>query len=258
MRGEKSASPTSALRGFKAAGLIAGLAVMANVALAGTISDVVMTVQVESSLGSGEFKVKYDPDLYNPETGAYAWSLLSPVEITNEGGDVIATVGGLNTVLNVDPVVNIGFLVTAGAADTSVTVTSALIGFGPLNNPTARASAQVGATDLNGNGVSIAGDFGGKSYTAQYNGLAPAGSVFANLVNDQAYGAFDSNALGEDSPLGGGFNVIPGAVSSMSASFSLTVSAHDQASGTSVYVIVPEPASLALLFGGVLMAIRRR
>lgn len=259
MHGEKSASPISALRGFKVAGLIAGMTLMASTAMAGTISEVVMSVVVESSIGAASYDVPFDPDLYNPETGIYNWSLLSPVELANDEGDIIATIGGLSTFLNVDPVVNIGFLVTAGAADTSVTVTSALVGFGPLTNPTARASAQVGGTDLDGDGVTIDGHFaGGKSYTAQYNGLAPAGTLFANLVDDQAYGPFDSNALGEDSPLGGGFDVIAGSVSDMSSSFSLTVSANDQASGTSVYVIIPEPASLALLVGGALMAMRRR
>jgi MYXO-CTERM domain-containing protein len=55
----------------------------------------------------------------------------------------------------------------------------------------------------------------------------------------------------------GGWLEIPGAVSSMQVEYSFVLSAGDQASGSSNYAIVPEPAGLALLVVGAALVRRR-
>lgn len=245
-------------RGRIALSIMAATLWVASTATAGTISDIVLRVDVQSSTGSGSYEVEYDPALYNPNTGTYNWALAAPVEILNDNDDPIVTIQGLSTFLMVDPVINLGFLVTAGGADTTITITSALVSFAAINNPTARASAQAGSTDLNGNGVTLAGQYsGGKGYIANYNGLAPGGNNFATIVDSQAGGAWFSTSDNEDFPPAG-FQVIPDVVTSMSAQYSFRLSANDQASGTSVYVLVPEPASMALLLCGLGFAVIRR
>lgn len=256
MRTLKSFAPP---RGRTALAIVATALFVASAATAGTISDIVLRVDVQSSLGTGSYEVEYDPANYDPDTGTYNWALAAPVEILNDADEPIVTIQGLSTFLMVDPVINLGFLVTAGGADTTITITSALISFGPIANPTARASAQAGSTDLNGNGVALTGQYsGGKGYIANYNGLAPGGSNFATVVDSQSGGAWFSTSDNEDFPPAG-FQVIPDVVSSMSAQYSYRLTANDQASGTSVYVLVPEPASMVLLLCGVgIAALRRR
>src|SRR5262245_46627197 len=130
----------------------AGAALFATAgALAGTISDPVIRIQASSSLGNGTLNVPFMPGNYNPVTGEYRWSLDEPVDIMGQGG-VIATIESLSTFLMVDPLVNVGFVATAGAADVTMTVTSALIGFAAISPATGTASAQLGLTDNDGNG----------------------------------------------------------------------------------------------------------
>jgi hypothetical protein len=94
-----------------------------------------------------------------------------------------------------------------------------------------------------------------RAYEANYNGLAPAGTNFAAFIPGLVVATpGGSNATSDGT---GGFLPIAGAVSSMSSRFAFTLSAHDSASGTSSFVVVPEPASLALVLAGVL-AFRRR
>lgn len=226
---------------------VAGLLAVAS--YAGTISDPVITIQASSSLGAGSYTVPYIPENYNPNTGIYTWSLPGEVDILSPNEVVIATISQLSTFIMVDPVVNVGFVLTAGAANTSVSIQSATVSFAPIPNAIAQASAQIGATDTDGDGASITGGFGGLGYQARTNL-----GVYSTLVNGFGVGMFGSdNRNGNVGP-----NLAGGAVSSMDAEFRFTVSAHDAASGTSVFVVTPEPASLALLAIGGLLALRRR
>jgi hypothetical protein len=227
----------------------AGLAALITAAAsAGTISDPVITIQASSSLGSGTYTVPYIPGNYNPETGVYNWASTGEVDILGENEQIIATISQLSTFIMVDPVVNVGFVLTAGAADTSVSITSALVSFAAIPNALAQASAQIGATDTDGNGANITGGFGGLGYQARTNL-----GVFGTTVPSFAVGTFgSSNQNGSLGP------AVIGTVTSMEAEFDFTVTANDAASGTSVFVVTPEPASLALLGLAGLLAFRRR
>jgi hypothetical protein len=235
------------------------LGILAAPALAGTISDPVLVVEATSSLGSGSFAVPYDGAYFDPVTGTYDWSLSDPVQITNGGGQVIATVQGLSTFLKVDPLININFLLRAGAEDVQINVTSALLEFDEITDAVGKVSGQVGATDLNGNGVSVTGVFAGntKSLMAGFNvGGTPSG-VFANLVDNQSAEPWGSTAESEIYPTDG-LAPFGEAVDGIWLEFGFDVTGGDQVSGTSLYVAVPEPAALALLLVGSALLVRRR
>ncbi|MCL4220229.1 MAG: PEP-CTERM sorting domain-containing protein [Phycisphaerales bacterium] len=149
--------------------------------------------------------------------------------------------------------VTLNFNVAAGASNTVFQVTSAQFG---AAYPTAwgRASAGVSVTDTLGNGATLAA-VGGAAYTAYYNAF---GSTFASLLNGSVVaGAFSTATASAEFPGGGLFGPVAGSVADISAEWTFAVSAFDIASGTSVFTVVPAPASLALLgLGG--LAMRRR
>lgn len=237
--------------------LLIGLAgATAPVALAGTISDVVLRIEATNAQGTGVWEVMYDEAFYHRATDTYHWESAETAVISNASGQVIATVVNASEMIIGDPVINLNFLVIAGAADTTFTISSALLSFPALDDAVATASAQIGSTDLDGNGVTVSGLHAGdtKGYRADYNGLVPGGTNFAMLVDDQVGGAFTSNIESETEPT----QAIGDGIADMSSQFRFTVSANDQASGTSIYVVTPEPASLALLALGGLAVLRRR
>jgi MYXO-CTERM domain-containing protein len=228
----------------------AGLAALTSAAAyAGTISDPVISIHASSSLGAGTLNIPYDASHYNSTTHIYTWSMPSETDIMSDNGMIIASVSQLSTFIMNDPVVNVGFVLTAGAANTTLSIQSATLTFTALPSASGQASAQIGATDTDGNGASITGGFGGNlGYRASTNV-----GTFATLVSGFNVGMFGSSNQNGNQP------VTPiGTVSSMSSEFNFTVSANDSASGTSVFVVTPEPASLALLALGGLAFLRRR
>ena len=92
---------------------------------------------------------------------------------------------------------------------------------------------------------------GGSVYAAYYN--VPPGTVFAEFVSGLTT-TTTTSASGNT----GGWVLIPDTVSNMQAQYSFTLSAMDLASSTSNYLIVPEPAGLALLALGAVVLLRRR
>jgi MYXO-CTERM domain-containing protein len=222
---------------------------MSAAAYAGTISDPVISIHASSSLGAGTLNIPYDASHYNSTTHIYNWSMPSETDIMGDNGMIIATVSQLSTFIMNDPVVNVGFVLTAGAANTTLSIQSATLTFAALTGASGQASAQIGATDTDGNGATITGGFAGNlGYQASTNV-----GTFATLVPGFNVGMFGSSNQNGNQPV-----TAIGTVSSMSSEFNFTVTANDSASGSSVFVVTPEPASLALLALGGLAFLRRR
>lgn len=153
--------------------------------------------------------------------------------------------------------INLNFAVQAGATDTTFTIDSTQLFFGPFSNAQGRATAAFTVTDLNSNGAMLTGQGPNSgSYMAQYNGFVPTGSTFAEGINS-IIAPSGSNFGTLNMPAGPGFVGIAGSVGDMSSRVHFTLSARDFASGTSNYEIIPEPATLGLLLMGFGL-IRRR
>lgn len=220
------------------------------------LSSVIFNITATNDQGTGNVQVSSDQGSWNGDT--YTW-IGGGINITSLSGDVIATLTSARVMYQADPQVGIIFDVLAGATDTQFTISSGLLSFAGISGATGVASAGLTVTDAGQDDGALAtgnGGSGGSAYQANYNGLAPAGTLFAEFIPSVAVSTPGGSNSGSGST--GGFIAIPGTVSSMSAQYSFLLSADDSASGTSNFVIIPEPASLGLLLAGALALIRRR
>jgi hypothetical protein len=180
--------------------------------------------------------------------------------LVNEYGPEISLFDGgaitsLKLTMDADPEVGVEFGVRAGGSTTTFNILSDVVSFDQLVNPKAYASAGVTLTDRPAvSGATITGLFpDGKTHQARYNGS----SVFANLVNGFA---IPSGTVTNSEENGNEFGMITinNTLTSIESEFYFNLSARDSASGTSTFVVVPEPATIALLGLGALSLIRRK
>jgi len=235
------------MKTFKMVGT-AVVAMMFVVAVAG--ADTSVTIQASSGdlSASHEFTITCND-------GIADWSLDGPMDLMAD--DVLlGTITELCLQSDADPYVNLFFAVQAGAADTTFDVSSGVVSFFPLMDVSGYASAGVTLTS-DADGATITGLFGGDTYEARYNST----SVFADLVAGYTIGG-DVSVTNSDRYPATDYTPIAGNVSSIESEFKFTLSALDQASGTSRFEIigvgVPEPATMSLLALGGLALLRRR
>lgn len=243
----------------------AAVAVMAFAATAAAdLSENVLTVFASSPTAQGVFEVPYNPEGWDGDV--YSWRADRDIPITPEAGG--EPVGVIQEGTNIsyqrpsdgrglfDPFVNLNFAVSAEQEDTFFSITSALLSFDGIVNPVGRATAGITVTDgVDIDGATLSGELEGFSYQAQYNGF-PVGTTFATLIPQVMAGPGGSQTESDSEPAAG-FTPIAEPVSDISAEFAFTLSANDVASGTSLFVVIPEPAS-ALLLVAALGLIRRR
>jgi hypothetical protein len=222
---------------------------VAVVLLAATLpaaADVLLSVKCTAGQASSvqEFLV--------PCSGGKAdWMLPGPFDIM--AGDVLlGKVTELSIQTDAEPYVNLRCAVEAGATDATFDISSAVVSFSLLSNPQAYASAGVTLTS-DADGATITGLFGGMNYQARYNGS----TVYANLVAGFSIPGDQTVVHAERKPASG-YGTISGTVSSIQSEFNFTLSAFDQASATSRFEVIPEPATFSLLALGGLAMLRRR
>lgn len=209
-------------------------------------------VTATNDSGSASYSVPWSDMTYDSDTNTWSWSLESPVELTNDGGDTIAWINGGNAFVAGDPAVNFGFAVQAGSSDTTFSINSALVSFGTIQNPQAQAGAAFTITDTNHNGATLSTG-NGKAYTA-YTDMG----VFANLVGSFSTLNNGNSASSDDNEPPSGYDNLGYPVSSIGSSVQFTLTHDDLASGTNSFEVIPEPSTLALVALGALSMLRRR
>jgi hypothetical protein len=211
------------------------------------LADVIVTIKCTSGqqTATQDFLIQCGPESSD-------WTLSEPIALIGADG-VLGTITELSYQSNSDPFVNLQFAVQAGNTDTTFDITSAVVSFTALNNPWAYASAGVTLTG-DSDGATITGLLdGGSVYQATYN----SSTVFASLVSGFTIPA-DQTVTQPGRYPASGTVTIPTSVSSIQSEFKFTLSALDQASGTSRFeVVVPEPATISLLVLGGLAMLRR-
>lgn len=224
------------------------------------ISDVVIRIEASNSLGTAVYEGSVGQGSWQ-DGGVFRWNSTGPINLMSSDGQIIATFNGGNVRIIEDPVIQLNFSVSAGSLDTTFTISSPLLMFPTIAEAEGRASAGVSVTDTNGDGATLSPHMQPGLYMAHYNGLAPTGTLFSDLLtNPVVAGAFDTASASDSSPGGGAFSPIGVPLNDQSARFRFTLSANDQASGTSTYETrpIPAPGAVALLGIAGLVARRRR
>jgi hypothetical protein len=238
-------------------------------ATAAIISDVIFSIEAEGPGGSSaSYEVPLTSGNINGDT--LTWALSSPMPLVAANGIEIGMLQTASVMYVADPVVVLNFLVSSGGGG-SFTVTSANLSFAGISNAIGRSSSAVTVTDFGGDGATISGNFpNNDTFRSFYNdpGNVPTtGTTFATLTPGISSSPFSSATSSEGFPDNAGtFSSMDenggtlGTVSSMSSQWKFSVSANDSASGTSTYVIVPEPGSCLLCLCGMAVVgfIRRR
>lgn len=239
------------------------LATVAGAAVAGSSfgdDQTLFELRSNNNDGVGSFAVTSSQVQTDPATGELTWKLTSPVTLENGSRLVDAqfTFGGPTTRGPGVPVLSLTFSVQAGAFPTDFAIASGLLPFATINPAQGIASAGITATDVNatpGNqGATLTGlGPGGNAYSTYYNGFLGAGTLFQgfipSVIAPPNFGNSESDGAG---PLA------MGAVSDISAEFRFRLTPGDTASGTSNYLVIPEPTTLSLLAIGALTLFRRR
>lgn len=214
------------------------------------------------------YVVRPDPRGRGGVSEGWAFSLRQPIELCCEGTP-LGVLDELFISVFEDPEVNVNFAVQAGASTTTFHIASALLEFDTITNAEGRASAAISVTDYNpfdGDAVLTGvGDTGG-AYLAQYNGWA-GNQEFPSGAPDPLGTTFTEGIPSVTATFGGtqtaNHNVDWTPITQedpydMSALVSFELTANDLASGTSTYLIIPEPASLTVVLLGGLSLLRRR
>lgn len=236
-------------------GVTAGIGVLllTAAATAGIEGRAITIIAHNAADGAGMVTISEADGSWDASHTHWTWNSTDPLQITNLAGDVIGELDNCHFGFYADPVVTLFFDVQAGNALTTFTIQSGVLNFPNIVNGQAKASSAVTITDNNGNGVTMTGlEPGGNMYRAAYNGQP--GTTFATLNGGPlSAGAWDTT----NNNASQGFQLVPGAVSSIWAEYSFKLSAQDTASATSTFVLIPTPGALALS-GLALFASRRR
>jgi hypothetical protein len=245
--------------------LMAICALVVSMAPRLAVADAIPTAHFDIAVSSGAdsatwgLDVPLFPDPTDPsKLGWHLGAAQQMVSSTNPSL-LLGTINTLDFTLDADPSVALNFAVTAGAANTNFTISSPVVGFAPITNGLAFATASLSVTDNNHDGGTLTGLFPGvKAYEAQYNG---ATMVFGDLVSPIAAAA-DASGVGQERKPAAGRLTIPGVVSDIQSQLMFTLTALDSGSGTSRFdIIVPEPSSIVLALAGcvaLLWHVRRR
>lgn len=227
------------------------------------VSDPIIRVTASNSQGSGTFSVPLSQATMNPD-GSFVFALPAPQAIMS-GANTIATVTQISTFIRprmgvMPNLVGLGFAVQAGNSATTFTIDTATLSFASLSGASGRASAGIGVTDTNGDGVTLTpAEDNNSVYEAFFNS-----TIFASLITAPVQTSVPNGSASASQALPGNgqYLGIADPVTGMHAQWKFTLSAQDMAGdtagGTGVWEVIPGPGSAGLLVLGLLGLGRRR
>lgn len=234
-------------------------------AMAVPISTNIISVQATSGDSSAIFEEVFPVNSFND---ILSWSLPAEGIVLGDGEQDLASFTDLNVSFDADPQVDLNFAVRNSNPNASVriTITAATIGIFPgIENAQGAASASVTLTQGNDSYADtgyVQGQFpDSKIYQARYSNLQTQNTqtVFANLVSSMNVLPYQLGISLTETLPGMGLLDMNDTVWMMEAQYDFILSPGDQASGTSTFLVIPEPATMIFLgVAGLAAVIRRR
>ena len=210
-----------------------------------------ISVTVQVTAGNQAFDQTFTGDAVATADGRFECVLVGQDVATFDEGAITY----LKVFKNADPEVGVEFGVRAGGSAATISILSDVVSFGPLVNPMAYASAGVTLTNIAPAGATITGLFGdGQTHQARYNGTR----VFANLVDTFVVPSTGTVVNEEEYGNESSMITINDTLTSIESEFRFRLSARDSASGSSTFVVTPEPATVCLFGLGALSLLRKR
>ena len=209
------------------------------------VRDIVM-IDVLSPHGQDSFA--WNPHIPDPAFEKIQ-AALEKKEFRTDSGELLGTIDSLDIDFDGDPLIKIGLSATAGSADTTFTISSALLTFDTLTDPIGGAFAAFGLNDVGPDpgAFLVPVDPATSLFMAEYND----GTLFSELIGGIE---FDTPGGSEIATSAHGPVVIPGGVDNIQGKLGFTLSGGDSVSAHVRFEVVPipEPASLAMLAVGAL------
>ena len=244
---------------------LAAVALLAGSAQGASVSSDIFTIEVSSSLGTGSFTANLVDAIPFPDF--FLWQLPSSIAITDTNTNtVLGSLVDARVIIDDQPGgglsegVRIGLSYTfqAAGADTDLVVSSGVATFAAIPDAEAYASAGMPMTDNSQDGnATAAGGFGnGAAFRATFNGSNAFADLLTNPVSVANPGG--SNDDNDENGTAGSPIGLGQSVTSISTEFRASITAGDSVGGTSVFAVVPSPATSGLLALGGLVAARRR
>lgn len=243
-------------------GLLVTVTFEAGTALGGAVPATANLIYVQATSGghTATFEQVFPVASFKD---SLTWTLPAPLTLS-DGAYEVGTINELKVTFNADPQVDLYFVATNGNMTNPVTFNfvSATILFAPIANPEASAAAFMTLTNGAGSaaGASLTGLLpGNKAYEARYStdGILNTKTLFAGLVDPFSFPSGLTTNASDSLPTDDSMLSLGATCYMMESEFKFSLSGGDQASGTSAFIIVPEPGALGLLaLGGLLL--RRR
>lgn len=243
--------------------LVCGLLAVSAEAEAGAVPLYANMIEVEVSQGldSVSFSQLWPTSVFDDR---FIWSLPAPEDL---GG--LATLGSLTVTFQADPQVDLNFSLTNNDLNNPVffSISTTPIVFSGIADPQAAAAASMTITDGAGSpqGVMCTGQFANsKSYEARYSTMSNVNTqtILASLIPQMSFTGPAAGGSTTDRIPAVGLTTVGQPVYMMEAEYSFLLSAGDQASGTSTFVIIPstpEPGTLLLFaLGGIALLLGHR
>lgn len=207
----------------------------------GGISDDVLVISASSAEGKGNLTIRFADCTYDPAELKLVWEATSAIDLVDPAnGNVIGTVQSGNVIVRKFVRMNLVLELSAGGAETTFTVDSPQLSFDAVAADIAEgeASASLSASDLDGDGFRLTGP-SGALYRARFNGRAPLGVAFADLLGNLEGSGGTSSALQREPAFGA--RAFGAEVRDISFQLNFALTDRDQVSMSFSYRLRPEP-----------------